>query len=91
MNILNQLLAALPQACVFEPQSPHQAKDAEEGKKLLVADAEALLNAVEAGDLTKVGRMLSPRLCIPATPDCACARADARTLIPPHPTPLFAL
>jgi len=79
------------QACVFELQSPRQAEDAEEGKKLLEADAKALLEAVRKGDATKVGRLLARRLAIAATTDCTCAQADARTLIPLHPTPLPAL
>ena len=81
----------MSQACVLEPHSPRQAADAEEGKKLLEADAMALLEAAKGGDATKVERILSPRLSIPAATDCTCAQADARTRIPLRPTPLSAL
>lgn len=65
-----KLTPARPKACVFEPQSPRQAEDAAEGKKLLAKDAKALINAAEAGDETKVGHMLlALRLSIPATFD----------------------
>jgi hypothetical protein len=46
-----------------------QAKDKEEGKKLLAQDYQALPRAAGEGDKTKVGRVLAPRLTIPATPD----------------------
>ena len=81
----------MSQACVLEPHSPRQAADAEEGKKPLEADEKTILEAVKEGDATKVKRIMSPRLSIPATTDCTCAQADARTLILLRPTPLSAL
>ena len=68
-NILNHLSPARPKACVFEPLSPRQAEDAEEGKKLLAQDKEALIKVAKTGDTTKVGRILALRLSIPATLD----------------------
>ena len=44
-------------------------EDAEEGKKLLAKDQEALVKAAAKGDETKVWRILAPRLSIPATFD----------------------
>ena len=66
-NPLNDLPPACPRACVAEPQSPRQAEDAEEGKKLLAQDQEALIKAAEEGDGTKVGRVMAPLLTIPVT------------------------
>jgi len=53
--------------CISEPQSPRQAEDAEEGKKLLAQDQEALIKAAKEGDGTKVGRVMAPLLTIPVT------------------------
>ena len=65
----NQRAPCTSSACISEPQSPHQDQDAEEGKKLLAQDKEALLNTARKGDATKVKRILAPRLTIPATLD----------------------
>ena len=66
-NSVNHLPPACPRACVSEPQSPRQAEDAEEGKKLLAQDREALVTAVREADGTKVGRILAPLLTNPVT------------------------
>ena len=49
------------------------------------AKATACIIAAKKGDATKVGH------CVSSSLHCTFARADAHTLIPPRPTPLFAL
>ena len=90
LTIRAKLFPSSSQACVFEPLSPRQDEDAEEGKKLLQQNQEALLEAALAGDETKVGRILPPCISIPTTIDVLCAQADVCTLIPPRPAPLSA-
>ena len=60
-RIFRKELPCSSQTCVDQPQSFRQAQDAEEGKKLLEADTEALIEAAKKGDKTKVGHV-SPRL-----------------------------
>ena len=59
----------------LEVKWPRQAWDAEEGRKLLLLDENALFKAVKEGDDTKV--MLIPALVCPCPPrerpDCKCA------------------
>jgi len=61
-----------------------QAEDVEEGKRLLARSKEALLFAVKTGDAIKFGRILAPRLTIPATSDFT-LRASGR----PHAHPAY--
>jgi len=60
-----------------------QATLVEEGKKLLVADPTALMQAVHDGDVTQVRRFLA---ACPSTPDHRARTRNART--PARPTPL---
>ena len=72
------------QACVFKPQSPGQAQDAEEGKNLL-KDGYSLLEAAQEGDVTKVcagSVSLHPSHFPPYIQPCS---QNARTLIAPRP------